>query len=193
MRDARNGLAPRREILYMPRMSAPLRTALYPGSFDPLTFGHLDVIRQGAALFDRIVVAIGVHHGKVPLLSFEDRAALIEAVCADLASGTACRIEVISFSGLVVDAAQAQGAQAILRGLRDGADFDYEMQMAGMNATLAPQVRTLFLPASPGLRHVGATLVRQIASLGGDVSAFAPAASIEALHRAIARRTETKN
>jgi pantetheine-phosphate adenylyltransferase len=95
---------------------------------------------------------------------------------------------VTSFDGLVVDAARAAGAVAILRGLRDGSDFDYEMQMAGMNGTLAPGIRTVFLPASPGLRHISGTLVRQIAALGGDVSAFAPAASVEALKRAISRR-----
>ncbi len=160
--------------------SAP-RTALYSGSFDPLTHGHVDVIRQGAALFDRIVVAIGVHHGKAPLLSFEDRAEVIREVCAGLA--LPCAVEVAAFSGLVVDAARAHGACAILRGLRDATDFDYEMQMAGMNGALAPDIGTVFLPSSPGVRHISATLVRQIATLGGDVSAFAPPASVAALRR----------
>lgn len=162
------------------------RVALYSGTFDPLTFGHLDVIRQGVALFDRVVVAIGVHPGKAPWLTFEERAAAIGASCA--AEGYGGSVSVASFDGLVVDAARERGACAILRGLRDGADFDYEMQMAGMNGTLAPGIRTVFLPASPGLRHISGTLVRQIAALGGDVSAFAPAASVEALQRAIARR-----
>ena len=168
--------------------AATPRTALYPGSFDPLTFGHLDVMRQGAALFDRIVVAIGVHPEKKPLLSFDERAATIRAATKTLAPATACVFEVVSFQGLVVDAACAHGAQTILRGLRDGADFDYEMQMAGMNTTLAPQIGVVFAPASPGLRHVSATLVRQIAALGGDVSAFAPLQSIEALRRALKQR-----
>lgn len=162
------------------------RVALYSGSFDPFTNGHLDLIRQGVALFDRIVVAIGVHHGKAPWLTFEERAGAIRASSA--AEGFAGRVEVASFDGLVVDAARAHGACAILRGLRDGSDFDYEMQMAGMNGTLAPDIRTVFLPAAPGLRHVSGTFVRQIASLGGDVSAFAPAASVAALQRAISRR-----
>jgi pantetheine-phosphate adenylyltransferase len=161
------------------------RIALYSGSFDPLTFGHLDVIRQGVALFDKVVVAIGVHHGKAPWLSFEERADVIRLSCA--AEGGAI-VEVAGFDGLVVDAARAHGACAILRGLRDGADFDYEMQMAGMNGTLAPDIRTVFLPAAPGLRHISGTFVRQIAALGGDVTAFAPTASVEALQRAIARR-----
>jgi pantetheine-phosphate adenylyltransferase len=162
------------------------RVALYSGSFDPLTFGHLDVIRQGVALFDKVVVAIGVHHGKAPWLSFEERAEIVRLSC--VAEGWTSVVAVADFDGLVVDAARAHGAGAILRGLRDGSDFDYEMQMAGMNGTLAPDIRTVFLPAAPGLRHVSGTFVRQIAALGGDVTAFAPAASVEALQRAIARR-----
>ncbi|WP_363348553.1 pantetheine-phosphate adenylyltransferase [Methylocystis echinoides] len=162
------------------------RIALYSGTFDPLTNGHLDVLRQGVALFDKVVVAIGVHPGKSPWLTFEERAETIADVSA--AEGFAGAVEAVSFDGLVVEAARAAGAGAILRGLRDGSDFDYEMQMAGMNGTLAPAIRTVFLPASPGLRHISGTLVRQIAALGGDVSAFAPAASVEALKRAIARR-----
>ncbi len=165
------------------------RTALYAGTFDPLTFGHLDVMAQGAALFDRIVVAIGVHHGKEPWLSFEERVEVIRDACAAL--GASCAFEVAGFEGLVVEAAREHGACAILRGLRDGVDFDYEMQMAGMNGTLAPDIRTIFLPASPGLRHVSGTFVRQIAALGGDVSAFAPAASVAALGRAVNRRKKT--
>jgi pantetheine-phosphate adenylyltransferase len=194
----RFGAAPRRlakgdEIPYTAAMTAApvttARTALYAGSFDPLTFGHLDVMAQAAALFDRIVVAIGVHHGKEPWLSFEARAAVIRDACAAISSS--CAVDVAGFDGLVVEAARQHGACAILRGLRDGADFDYEMQMAGMNGTLAPDIRTIFLPASPGLRHVSGTFVRQIAALGGDVSAFAPAASVAALERAVNRRKKT--
>jgi len=162
------------------------RTALYAGTFDPLTFGHLDVMARAGALFDRIVVAIGVHPGKQPWLSFDDRAAVIRESCAML--NAPCAFEVAGFDGLVVEAARQHHACAILRGLRDSADFDYEMQMAGMNGTLAPDIRTIFLPASPGLRHVSGTFVRQIAALGGDVSAFAPAASVVALQRAVNRR-----
>ncbi|WP_330084821.1 pantetheine-phosphate adenylyltransferase [Methylocystis iwaonis] len=162
------------------------RVALYSGTFDPLTNGHLDILRQGVALFDKVVVAIGVHPGKAPLLTFEERAEAIGTVVAQEGFGE--KVAVVSFDGLVVEAAKEQGAGAILRGLRDGSDFDYEMQMAGMNGTLAPGIRTVFLPASPGLRHISGTLVRQIAALGGDVSAFAPAASVEALKRAITRR-----
>jgi pantetheine-phosphate adenylyltransferase len=168
-------------------MTSTLRVALYPGSFDPLTFGHLDVIRQGARLFDRIVVAIGVHPGKKPVLSFDERAAVIRTASAALVLETGCEFETIAFDGLAVEAARRCGASAILRGLRDGSDFDYEMQMAGSNAALAPQIGTVFLPASAKARHISATLVRQIAALGGDVSAFAPAESVAALTTALGR------
>jgi len=162
-------------------------TALYTGSFDPLTLGHLDVIRAGARLCDRLVVAIGAHPGKTPLLTLEERIALIETVCAGLEE-TRGRVAVVSFAGLAVEAAREHGAGLILRGLRDGTDFDYEMQMAGMNLAMAPEIRTVFLPSSPAVRHITATLVRQIASLGGDVSPFVPPEAAEALRRALSGR-----
>jgi pantetheine-phosphate adenylyltransferase len=164
-----------------------IRTALYTGSFDPLTNGHIDVIRQAAASFDRLVIAIGVHPGKTPALTFEERAQILREACAELAPATPCLFEVASFSGLSVDAARTHGACVLLRGLRDGTDFDYEMQMAGTNAAIAPGLGTVFIPSSPGVRHISATLVRQIALLGGDISALAPAASASALRRANAR------
>jgi pantetheine-phosphate adenylyltransferase len=162
-------------------------TALYTGSFDPLTLGHLDVIRASAGLCERIVVAIGAHPGKTPLLTLEERVALIETVCAGLEE-TRGRVAVVSFAGLAVDAARQHKAEIILRGLRDAADFDYEMQMAGMNLAMAPEIRTVFLPSSPAVRHITATLVRQIASLGGDVSPFVPPQAAEALRRALSGR-----
>lgn len=190
--SARRRLAKSDKIPYTAAMTAasaaPARTALYAGTFDPLTFGHLDVMAQGGGLFDKIVVAIGVHHDKEPWLSFDERASVIRDACA--AFGSSCAFEVAGFDGLVVEAARRHGACAILRGLRDSVDFDYEMQMAGMNGALAPDIRTIFLPASPGLRHVSGTFVRQIAALGGDVSAFAPAASVAALERAVKRRAK---
>ena len=159
----------------------PMRIAFYTGSFDPLTNGHVDVIRQGARLCDRLVVGIGVHPGKVPLFSADERAALIRVVCAlDLATA-GCALEVVTFAGLAVEAAREAGATIVLRGLRDGTDFDYEMQMAGMNATMAPELATVFLPASPPVRHITATLVRQIAALRGNVSGFVPEAVAKAL------------
>lgn len=155
------------------------RTALYTGSFDPVTNGHVDVLVQGARLVDRIVVGIGVHPGKAPLFSPDEKAGLIRAVAADLALPVA--IDVATFDGLAVEAARREGASVILRGLRDGTDLDYEMQMAGMNAAMAPDVQTVFLPASPGVRHITGTLVRQIAKMGGDVAPFVPPAIVAAL------------
>lgn len=149
------------------------RTLLYSGSFDPVTNGHVDVLAQALDLADRVVVAIGVHPSKKPLFSFDERVELIGEAVAGLGVDPA-RVEVVAFSDLVVSAARRAGAVGIVRGLRDGTDLDYEMQMAGMNGAMAPEVRTIFLPASPGVRHITATLVRQIAAMGGDVSAFVP-------------------
>jgi pantetheine-phosphate adenylyltransferase len=151
------------------------RTALFTGSFDPITNGHADVIEAAALLCDRLVVAIGVHPGKTPLFSVEERKSLIEGACGDEVQRRGCRLEVVTFAGLAVEAARSEGARVIVRGLRDGTDLDYEMQMCGMNATMAPDVQTIFVPASPSVRHITATLVRQIAAMGGDVSAFVPA------------------
>jgi pantetheine-phosphate adenylyltransferase len=152
-----------------------VRTALYAGSFDPVTNGHLDVMRQAMRLADRLVCAIGVHPGKTPLFSAEDRAAMLTEVAGPLAKETGCAVAVTTFADLVVTAAQREGASLLIRGLRDGTDFDYEMQMAGMNAAMAPDVQTVFLPASPAVRPITATLVRQIAGMKGDVGAFVPA------------------
>lgn len=164
-----------------------IRTAFYTGSFDPITNGHLDVIENGAALCDRMVVAIGVHPGKAPLFSADERARMIRAVCEASLKSKGVALEVVTFAGLAVDAAEQAGATIILRGLRDSTDFDYEMQMAGMNAAMKPGVRTVFLPASPPVRHLTATLVRQIAAMGGDVSAFAPAPVVAALKAKFAK------
>ena len=151
------------------------RIALYAGSFDPVTNGHIDVIRQAVRLADRLVVAIGVHPGKTPLFAAEERQAMLEETCAPIAKAAGCELACITFNDLAVAVANRAGASMLIRGLRDGTDLDYEMQMAGMNASLAPQVQTVFLPASPLVRPITATLVRQIAGMGGDVSAFVPA------------------
>jgi pantetheine-phosphate adenylyltransferase len=158
------------------------RTALYAGSFDPVTNGHLDVVRHAVGLADKLVLAIGVHPGKAPLFSADERLAMLRDTCGPLAKAANCELACITFSGLVIEEAKSQGAGILIRGLRDGTDFDYEMQMAGMNETMAPGVQTVFLPASPSARPITATLVRQIAGMGGDVSAFVPA-SVAALLR----------
>ena len=151
------------------------RIALYAGSFDPVTNGHLDVVRQAVRLADRLVLAIGVHPGKAPLFAFADRLAMLSETCGPIAKAAGVELACVTFDDLVVSAAQRAGAGLLIRGLRDGTDLDYEMQMAGMNGAMAPNIQTVFLPASPAVRPITATLVRQIAGLGGDVSSFVPA------------------
>ncbi len=163
------------------------RVALYAGSFDPVTNGHLDVIRQAARLADRLVIAVGIHPGKAPLFPFEDRLAMLADECAPVAKTTGCEMSTVTFDDLVVMLAQREGATILVRGLRDCADFDYEMQMAGMNAAMAPQVQTVFLPASPMVRPITATLVRQIAAMGGDLTPFVPASVAARLKRKLAK------
>ena len=157
-----------------------MRTALYTGSFDPLTNGHVDVVRRACVLADRVVVAIGIHSAKAPVFSADERAEMIREVCEPIAAEQGVALEVTTFGDLSIAAARRAGATTIVRGLRDGTDLDYEMQMAGMNDAMAPGVQTVFLPASPLVRPITATLVRQIAGMGGDVSAFVPA-SVAAL------------
>lgn len=150
------------------------RIALYPGSFDPVTNGHLDVVGHAVGLCDKLVVAIGIHPGKKPLFSIEERLEMVEAVFAPLAASAGCAFDCTTYDNLTVAAAEQAGASILIRGLRDGTDLDYEMQIAGMNETMAPGLQTVFLPASVGVRPITATLVRQIAAMGGDVSAFVP-------------------
>ncbi len=156
--------------------------SFYPGSFDPITNGHLDVLVQALNVASKVIVAIGIHPGKTPLFSFEEKAepdphSRSPRHCLSKAGD----ISVVSFDNLVVDAARAHGATLLIRGLRDGTDLDYEMQMAGMNRQMAPDIQTIFLPAGTASRPITATLVRQIAAMGGDVSAFVPAAVLKAL------------
>jgi len=149
-------------------------TALFAGSFDPITNGHLDVVRSAVRLADRLVLAVGIHPGKTPLFSADERLAMLDEICRPLGQSAGCDIVCTTFGDLVVAAAKRAGATILIRGLRDAGDFDYEMQMAGMNAVMAPTVQTVFLPASAEVRPITATLVRQIASMGGDISAFVP-------------------
>lgn len=150
------------------------RIAFYPGSFDPITNGHLDVVRNSVSLCDRLVVAVGVHPGKKPLFSTEERLKMLHDVCGPVAAQAGCTLEAVTYDDLAVTAARKFGATIMIRGLRDGTDLDYEMQLAGMNGTMAPDVQTVFLPASPMVRPITGTLVRQIAAMGGDISAFVP-------------------
>lgn len=149
-------------------------TGIYPGSFDPVTNGHVDIIRRAAAILDRLVVTVGVHHGKKPLFSDAERVAMLEEQVAPIAKASGTEITVQTFDKLTVDAARSIDASVIIRGLRDSGDFDYEMQMAGMNGEMAPDVETVFLSASPDVRHIAGSLVRQIAAMGGNTAPFVP-------------------
>ena len=150
------------------------RIALYPGSFDPVTNGHLDVVRHAVGLCDKLVVAIGVHPGKKPLFSTDERLEMVKQVFGPLASAAGCEFDCTTYDNLTTTLAQQIGATIMIRGLRDGTDLDYEMQLAGMNHAMAPDLQTVLLPSTPLARPITATLVRQIAAMGGDVSAFVP-------------------
>src|SRR5262245_37405332 len=128
------------------------RTALFPGSFDPPTNGHLDLVRQSSRLVDRLVLAIGTPPGKAPLFTVPERLAMLTETCGPVARANGCELACVTFAYLVVTAAQREGATLLIRGLRSATDFDYEMEMAGMNAAMAPAIQTLFLPASATVR-----------------------------------------
>ncbi len=162
------------------------RIALYPGSFDPVTNGHLDVVKHAVGLCDRLIVAIGIHPGKTPLYSTEERLDMVRTVFGPVAAKAGCAFDATTYDDLTVTAAQKAGASIMIRGLRDGTDLDYEMQISGMNETMAPEVHTVFVPASVAVRPITATLVRQIAKMGGDVSAFVPPSVAASLKKKLA-------
>ena len=158
-----------------------MRIGLYPGSFDPITNGHIDIIKRSLVLVDKLVIAIGVSATKTPLFSFEQRQAMLEAEIGPMAEKLGVEMQVISFQDLLVNVARAQGAQIIIRGLRNGEDFEYEAQMTAMNRTMASDVETVFLSASPETAHISSTLVRQILAMKGDISPFVPKSALENL------------
>jgi pantetheine-phosphate adenylyltransferase len=159
------------------------RIGFYPGSFDPVTHGHIDIARRATKLVDRLVVAVGTHHDKKALFTADERLAMVVDALRPVADETGAEFDVTTFDTLTITAARKVGAGVIVRGLRDAADFDYEMQMAGMNAAMVPDVETVFLASSPETRFVAASFVRQIAAMGGDVSSFVPAKVAAALKR----------
>ena len=161
------------------------RTGFYPGSFDPLTYGHLDIIARAGRLVDRLVIAIGVHHGKQGMLPVEERLAILGKATEAIAEHTGLEIRLVTFDDLAVDAARREGAGLILRGLRDASDFDYEVQMGQMNAAMAPDIETVYLTASPATRMIASSLVRQIARMGGDISLFVPEEALAAVTEAL--------
>ena len=158
-----------------------MRVGLYPGTFDPITFGHTDIIRRATVLVDKLVIGVAINRDKGPLFSLEERVGMIEAECEELARQTGCEIVVHPFENLLIDCANDVGAQIIIRGLRAVADFEYEFQMVGMNRALDDKVETVFLMADAKRQAIASKLVKEIARLGGDVSKFVPAAVHQAL------------
>lgn len=147
-----------------------INKAIYPGTFDPITLGHEDVVRRAARLFDEVIVAVAQSQIKKPLFSLDERVALAAAVLADCPN-----VRVVGFSGLLMQFARDEGAQVVVRGLRAVSDFEYEFQLAGMNRHLYPEVETLFLTPSEQYMFISASLVREIAVLGGEIGRFVPA------------------
>lgn len=168
-------------------MSGP-RVAVYPGSFDPVTNGHMDVIDRAAAVFDRVVVAVLGNPRKAPLLDAERRVAIVRAALEAGPADVADRVDVAAFDGLTVDFCRAHGARSIVRGLRAISDFETEIQLAHNNRVLAPDVDSVFFMTSLEQSYVSSSLVKEIAQFGGDVSAMVPAAALEALRRSFALR-----
>jgi pantetheine-phosphate adenylyltransferase len=144
-------------------------TAIYPGTFDPITNGHLDLIARASKLYHKVIVAVAVNRGKTPLFSLEERVDLAKAVTPEFSN-----VQVIGFDTLLVDCAKQQGANVILRGLRAVSDFEYEFQMAGMNRRLAPELETVFLTPAEQYEFISSSMIREIAQLHGDVSCFVP-------------------
>ncbi|MAC81296.1 MAG: pantetheine-phosphate adenylyltransferase [Rhodobacteraceae bacterium] len=160
-----------------------MRIGLYPGTFDPVTLGHVDIIRRASALVDKLVIGVAINRDKGPLFSLEERVALLEPVLADLSEQTGTEIVAHPFENLLIDCANDVGASIIVRGLRAVADFEYEYQMVGMNRVLDNSVETVFLMAEARHQAIASKLVKEICRLNGDVSKFVPPAVNDALIR----------
>ncbi len=152
--------------------------AIYPGTFDPITDGHLDLILRASKLFSEVVVAIAMNQGKAPLFSLEERVEMTEQATAHLAN-----VKIIGFSNLLVDCAKENNAGVILRGLRAVSDFEYEFQLAGMNRRLSPELETMFLTPAEQYEFISSSMIREIAKLKGDISSFVPKFVEERLRR----------
>ena len=158
-----------------------MRIGLYPGTFDPITLGHLDIIKRASVLVDRLVIGVAINRDKGPLFNLEERVAMIEAECRDLGKATGTEIVVHPFENLLIDCARDVGAGIIIRGLRAVADFEYEYQMVGMNRSLDSSIETVFLMADAKHQAIASKLVKEIARLDGDVTKFVPPAVKDAL------------
>lgn len=159
-----------------------MNTGVYPGTFDPVTLGHMDIIRRGAKLVDRLVIGVTTNPSKSPMFTVEERMAMVRREVEDIGG----QIEVVSFDSLLMDFAEREGAALILRGLRAVADFEYEYQMAGMNQQLNDRIETVFLMADVSLQPIASRLVKEIALYGGDISKFVTPAVAEDVRRAVA-------
>lgn len=153
-----------------------MRTGLYPGTFDPVTYGHTDIIRRACSLVDRLVIGVAINRDKGPLFTLEERVAMLEAECRPIGEAMGTQIEVHAFENLLIDCARDVGAGVIIRGLRAVADFEYEFQMVGMNRSLDNSIETVFLMADAKNQAIASKLVKEICRLGGDVSKFVPPA-----------------
>ncbi|MEM1065684.1 MAG: pantetheine-phosphate adenylyltransferase [Pseudomonadota bacterium] len=160
-----------------------MRIGLYPGTFDPVTLGHLDIIKRATVLVDRLVIGVAINRDKGPLFSLEERVAMIEAECVSLAKRTGVEIVAHPFENLLIDCAQDVGASIIIRGLRAVADFEYEYQMVGMNRQLNDTIETVFLMAEAEHQAIASKLVKEIARLGGDIAPFVTAPVRDALKK----------
>ncbi len=161
------------------RANRSARIGLYPGTFDPVTNGHIDVIGRAARLLDKLVVGVAINTGKSPMFTLEERVEMVRTEIEAIASRNGMVIEVIPFDTLSVDFARKVGATMIVRGLRAVSDFDYEIQMAGMNYRMAPDVETVFLMASESHQFIASRLVKEVAMLGGDISSFVPPLTLQ--------------
>ena len=158
-----------------------MRIGLYPGTFDPLTLGHIDIIERAGVLVDRLVIGVAINRDKGPMFTLEERVAMLEAECLGIARATKAEIVVHPFENLLIDCARAVGAQVSIRGLRAVADFEYEFQMVGMNRAMDASIETVFLMADARRQAIASKLVKEIARLGGDVSKFVTPAVVAAL------------
>ncbi len=152
-------------------------TAIYPGTFDPITSGHIDLVVRASKLFDKIIVAVAINPSKAPIFSLDERVALASQTLSELKN-----VEVCGFEGLLVDVAKQNSANVILRGLRAVSDFEHEFQLAGMNRKMQPDIETMFLTPAEQYTYISSSLVREIAALGGDVSDFVAPCVKDALH-----------